>query len=78
NAPQRFKFTLKNDLNFNYEIVVNVIYLEFKPIFHIINANIIFQIARFLNNIIARKLWEIFKKCWINIYLKPPDIIIYN
>lgn len=55
NALQRFKFILKNDINFNYKIIVDIIYLDFKPVLYIIDANIAFQITRFLNNILAKK-----------------------
>ena len=27
-APQRFKFVLKNNINFNYKIIINIIYLN--------------------------------------------------
>jgi len=35
-APRRFKFTLKDDREFNYEIVVDVMYLEGKPVLHVV------------------------------------------
>ena len=41
-APQRFKFTLKKDINFKYEIIVNVMYLNKKPVLHIVDAAIAF------------------------------------
>ena len=54
-APQCFKFTLKKDVEFNYEIIVNVIYLDGKPILHIIDVATAFQAGRFLNNMSAKK-----------------------
>ncbi|KAF1972351.1 hypothetical protein BU23DRAFT_580957 [Bimuria novae-zelandiae CBS 107.79] len=43
-APRRFKFTLKDDYYFNYEILVDVMYLRSKPILHV-----------FLNAILAKE-----------------------
>lgn len=37
-APQRFKFTLKKDIDFNYNISVNVIYLSEKPVLHTVDT----------------------------------------
>ena len=34
----RFKFTLKNDYNFNFEIIIDVIYLNGKPVLQVIDA----------------------------------------
>ena len=54
-APRRFKLTLKKDIDFNYKIMVNVIYLDRKPIFHVVDAATAFQTGRFLNNMSAKK-----------------------
>lgn len=42
NILYRFRFILKNDINFNYEIIIDIIYLNSKPVLHIIDANIAF------------------------------------
>jgi len=31
-SPSRFKFTLKDDYEFNYTVIINVIYLDGKPV----------------------------------------------
>ncbi|OCK92105.1 uncharacterized protein K441DRAFT_571284, partial [Cenococcum geophilum 1.58] len=31
-SPSRFKFTLKNNYNFNFYIIINIIYLSGKPV----------------------------------------------
>lgn len=41
-APQHFKFTLKKDIDFNYKIIINIIYPDGKPVFHTIDATIAF------------------------------------
>ncbi|EJT69734.1 hypothetical protein GGTG_12617, partial [Gaeumannomyces tritici R3-111a-1] len=78
NALRQFKFTLKNDKDFNYKIIVNVCYLSNKPIFYIINESIKFNAIAILKNLFVKEIWEILKRYWINVYLKLLNVIIYN
>ena len=41
-ALQQFKFTLKKDIDFNYKIMMNIMYLDKKPVLHVVNAFIAF------------------------------------
>jgi hypothetical protein len=41
-APRQFKFTLKDDRHFNYEILVDVMYLGNRPVLHVVNASTAF------------------------------------
>jgi hypothetical protein len=40
--PGRFKFILKDDYNFNFEIIIAVMYLDGKPVLQVIDAAISF------------------------------------
>jgi hypothetical protein len=51
--PQRFKFTLRNDCEFNHEIIINVLHLISRPVLHYVNRATAFQNARFLPFIFA-------------------------
>jgi hypothetical protein len=42
-SPRQFKFILKDDYKFNYSIVVDVMYLEDKPVLYIIDESTAFQ-----------------------------------
>lgn len=42
----QFKFTLKEDVNFNYLILVDIIYINGSLILHIVDETIRFQVAR--------------------------------
>lgn len=57
-APRRFKFTLTDDREFNYELVVDVMYLDGKPVLHIVDWATSFQAARFLKSLSAKDTWE--------------------
>jgi hypothetical protein len=45
-SSERFKFTLRNDVNFNYSVIVDVMYVENSLILHVIDEATRFQVAR--------------------------------
>jgi len=53
-SPGRFKFILKEDHNFNFEIIVDIMYLEGRPVLHVVDESTSFQAARFLRVISAK------------------------
>jgi hypothetical protein len=55
-SPSRFKFSLKNNYEFNYFIIIDIIYLNSKLILHVIDVFMFFQTASFLKNILARNI----------------------
>jgi len=65
-------------MNFNAELIVNIMYINKKSVLHIINSVIAFQAAKFLHNIEATTVWKALQLCWLNIYTDSSDIIIYN
>lgn len=77
-APKRFKFTLKDEHDFNYEIIVDAMYLDSRPVLHVVDASTSFQAGRFLQDLSARKTWETLKMCWIDTYLGPPDVLTHD
>jgi hypothetical protein len=50
----RFKFIIKDDYNFNYLVIVNILYLNKKLILQAINEAIAFNAARFLKDMSAK------------------------
>jgi hypothetical protein len=75
-APGRFRFTLKDDYEFNYCIIIDVMYLDSKPVLHVVDEATAFQAARFLRDMSAKTTWEALRVCWIDVYQGPPDIIV--
>lgn len=37
-ALQYFKFTLKKNIDFNYEIIIDIMYLNGKPVLHAVDT----------------------------------------
>ena len=50
----RFKFTLKDDHEFNYLVIINVMYLNGKPVLQVVDSTTVFEAARFLKDMSAR------------------------
>ena len=53
-------------------------YLDKKPIFHIVDAATTFLTGQFLNNVLTKKTWKTLRQYWINTYFSPSDGITYN
>lgn len=76
--PKRFKFALQDDKDFNYEVIVDVMYLSNRPVLHAVDASTSFQAGRFLTNLSAKETWEALKMCWMDTYLGPPDVMTHD
>ncbi len=77
-SSERFKFTLKNEINFNYSIIVDVMYIENHLILHVVDDVTRFQIVKWLQNISAKHIWEMLRLCWIDVYLNLFDHILID
>jgi hypothetical protein len=78
-SSKRFKFIIKNDdVNFNFFIIVNIMYIENSLIVHVIDQAARFQVAKWLQNISAKHIWEMLRLCWIDVYLDLSDHILIN
>ena len=74
-SPGRFKFTLQDDVEFNYCIIVDIMYINGQPLLHIVDQATRFQAGRWLQNISAKHTWDTLRMCWIDSYLGPPDLV---
>jgi hypothetical protein len=45
-------------MEFNYQILVDVMFIDNRPILHIINTATSFQAAQFLRNVMAKEAWD--------------------
>ena len=74
-SPGRFRFNLRDDVAFNYSIIVDIFYINGKPVLHVVDEATRYQAGRWLNSISAKTVWEMLRACWIDTYLGPPDVI---
>jgi len=77
-APQRFKFKIKDEIDFNHEIVVDVVAIGGRQALHVVDTATTFQAAKFLQSMSAKDTWEALKQCWIDTYLGPPDVVSHD
>jgi hypothetical protein len=75
-SPGRFKFNLRDDVNFNYSIIVDIFYISGKPVLHVVDEGTRYQAGQWLQNISATHTWDTLRKCWIDTYLGPPDQLV--
>lgn len=74
--PRRFKLTVGADeLRFNHTIAVDVMYIDNRPILHIVDEATHYCAAQFLRNNSSREVWKTILRCWSRIYLGPPDFL---
>ena len=45
-SPGRFRFTLRDDVDFNYNIIVDIIYISGSPLLHVVDKATRFQTSR--------------------------------
>lgn len=57
-ASWHFKFILKNDIDFNYKIIIDIIYLDKKLVFYAINTATTFEVNQSINSMLAKNIWE--------------------
>jgi len=67
-SPGRFKFTLKDDYNFNYSVLIDVLYLDGKPVLQAVDEATAFNAARFLKDMSAKTTWDTVRAYWIDTY----------
>ena len=75
-SPGRFRFTIRDNVNFNHSIIVDVMYIEGQAVLHIIDEATHYNAARWLSNLSAKTTWDTLRMAWIDSYLGPPDFII--
>ena len=74
-SPGRFTFTLKDDINFNYNVIIDIMYIGSKPVLHLVDEAIRFQAGRWLKNVSAQYVCDQLRFCWIDTYLGPPNLV---
>ncbi len=75
-SPGRFKFNLRDDVNFNYSVIIDIFYINGKPVLHVVDEGTRYQAGQWLQNISATHTWDTLRQCWIDTYLGPPDQLV--
>lgn len=76
--PRRFCITLWDDVDLNHTVYADVFYIDGKPVLHVVDEVTRFRTARWLSKMSSENLWLALRRCWIDVYLCPPDVIDHD
>jgi hypothetical protein len=51
-------------------------FIDSKPVLHVIDTATSFQAVRFLRNMTTKETWDALRLAWIDTYVGPPDTLI--
>ena len=75
-GPNRFKVTFGGEsVKFNEEVVIDIMYLDGKPVLHLVDAETHFSATRFLPDVSTRTVWSTIVQCWSSVYTGLPNKI---
>jgi hypothetical protein len=75
--PQHVQVTIDPDrIVFNNEIITDLMYLESKPVLHVVDRGTTFSSANFLYSSDRITVWNTFVQCWTSMYFGFPDSIL--
>ena len=69
NAPTRFRVSFGAEtVRFNERILLDVMYIDGKPVLHIVDEGTHFSAAQFLPDVSTKTIWKAILQCWATIY----------
>ena len=73
-GPLRFRVTLpKSKCFFNHELALDLMWLDGRPVLHVVDTHTHFSSALFLNGKSTKDVWNAFIICWAALYPGYPD-----
>ena len=79
NAPKRFRVSFgAENVRFNERILLDIMYLEGKPVLHIVDEATRFSAARFLSDVSTKTIWRAILECWGTIYTGLPNRMLVD
>ena len=75
-APHRFRVSLPEKyVVFNRIVCMDIMFLEGKPILHVLDKDTKFSAAAFLRSETTEETWETLMRIWVSVYIGSPDTI---
>ena len=75
-SPRRFKLTIGTaNMRFNHEVQVDTMWINSKPVVHMVDTATHFTAARFINNQSSMEVWKAIRRMWTLLYCGPPDFL---
>jgi len=63
----------RDDLMFNSEVILDIMYIQGRPVLHCVDKATHYQAAKFIDDISTETIWRTFMEMWSLVYLGPPD-----
>ena len=77
NAPMRFRVSIgRKDIQFNARAYIDIMYLDGRPVLHIVDEATRFSSARFLSQETTESVSDAIILCWSSVYIGLPQNII--
>ena len=70
--PVTFKVRMPNEILFNREVRLDLMFLKGKPVLHVVDRDTNFSAARFLPSQSSEAIWNTFLYCWVTVYTGYP------
>ena len=78
-APTRFRVAFGVEhVRFNERILLDVMYVDGKPVLHILDEGTKFSAAKFLPDVSTKTIWRTLLQIWVMIYTGLPDRMMVN
>ena len=75
-TPVPFQGSIPDDaVVYNHEVAMDLLWLDKKPVLHIIDTHTSFQNAMFITEKSPEGLWTAFVECWSTVYLGFPNVL---
>ena len=79
NAPLRFRVTLGyEDVRFNSRVYLDIMYIEGRPVLHLVDEATRSSAARFLTKVSTDAVWDSIILCWSSVYTGMPNMFIVD
>ena len=79
NGLTRFRVSLgRENTRFNDEVMLDIMYIDGKPILHIVDDSTHFSAARYLPNVSTKTIWATIVECWASMYTGLPNAIRFD
>ena len=70
----RYTATVPEDIMFNHEVVMDIVYVQAKPVLQIVCTLKRFTVAAFVHNKTSETIWNTFSRAWVHPYVGSPHI----
>jgi Reverse transcriptase (RNA-dependent DNA polymerase) len=74
--PITFKVRDIDDIVFNQQLLLDLFFIDRRPVLHVVDRGTRFSAARFLRSESAEHVWEAFVKSWSSLYIGHPESML--